>query len=257
MTDLFHDLSSPDGLSKDPVERARALSRGEKPRRFYTTVGVEEAEGLFRVTLDGKPIRTPAKRAFAVPDERLAAALAAEWQAQGAQIETGSMPLTRIVNSAIDGVADEAEAVADEAARYAGSDLLFYRADGPDRLVARQTATWDPILRWAEERLSPRFRLAEGVMPVEQDPAAIAAVRAAVPMEPLALAGFHTVTTLTGSVLIALAVAEGRLSPDEGWSAAHLDEDWNIELWGEDDEAAARRAYRRAEYDAAVLLLGP
>lgn len=258
MSDFFFDLAAPDGApANDPVEKARASVRQDLMKRFYTAVTVEPAEdGGFKVLLDGRPVRTPARKPLAVPDERVARAVAAEFDAQTTHIDPAKMPVTRLVNSTLDGVMDAAEAVADEAAAYAGSDLLFYRAEDPERLVQRQTATWDPIVAWAETRFGCRFHLAGGVMPVAQDPAALAAVRAAMPADPFQLAGLHSATTLTGSALIARAMLERRLTLDEGWAAAHLDEDWNVELWGEDAEASARRAYRRAEMDAAALLMG-
>jgi chaperone required for assembly of F1-ATPase len=256
MADLFESLTGPEHGATDPVELARAHARRNLTKRFYKSAEAARTETGWQIELDGKPVRTPSRQILAVPDERVAEALAVEWNSQGATIDPGTMPLTRMVNSAIDGVADAVAAVADEAAGYASSDLLFYRADGPERLTARQTAHWDPVVAWAEQRLGVRFQLAAGVMPVDQDPAALAAVRAAVPQEPLALAGFHTATTLMGSALLALALWEGRLSPDEAWTAAHVDEDWNIELWGVDAEAVARRVYRKTEMDAAALLMG-
>ena len=205
MSDLFFDLAGPeDGrpavAPDDPVAKARASIRPDLMKRFYAAVSVErEAEGGFRVLLDGRPVRSPARKPLAVPRETVALAIAAEFDAQATHIDPSRMPVTRLVNSTLDGVVEAAEAVADEAASYAGSDLLFYRADGPDRLIARQTATWDPIVGWAERRFGARFRLAEGVMPVAQDPAALAAVRAAMPADPWPLAGLHSATTLTGS----------------------------------------------------------
>lgn len=258
MSDLFFDLAAPEGTpSDDPIEKARASVRRDLMKRFYAAASVEPSDGGgFAVLLDGRPVRTPARKTLAVPDERVARAVAAEFEAQATHVDPATMPVTRLVNSTLDGVVDNAAAVADEAAAYAGSDLLFYRADGPERLVRRQTAIWDPIVRWAEERFACRFRLAEGVMPVAQDPAALRAVREAMPDDPFELAGLHSATSLTGSALIARALFEGRLDVDSAWAAAHLDEDWNVELWGEDAEAAARRAFRRAEMDAAALLMG-
>ncbi len=173
----------------------------------------------------------------------------------GDTIDPATMPLTRLVNSALDGVAIETAAVADETAHYAGSDLLYYRADGPARLVERQRDLWDPILAWAERRYGVRFRLVNGVMPVDQDPAVVAAVRAAMPEDAVVLAGLNMATSLLGSVLLALAVLDGALDEEAAWAAAHLDEDWNTELWGEDEEAAARRAFRRADMAAACLAM--
>lgn len=255
MRDILTEAAGEGARMEDPNEKARQNARQALPKRFYAEVSVDEAEGAFRVLLDGRPVRTPARNVLAVSRASVAEALAAEWRAQGETIDPGTMPLTRLVNSALDGVASEIEAVADETARYAGSDLLYYRADGPQRLVERQTATWDPILAWAECRFGVRFRLVSGLMPVEQDTAVVAAVRAAMPEDPLVLAGLNTATSLMGSAILALAVLEGALSHEEAWTVAHIDEDWNAELWGDDHEALARREYRRAEMAAAHLAM--
>jgi chaperone required for assembly of F1-ATPase len=166
------------------------------------------------------------------------------------------MPLTRIANAAIDGVSREREAVAEEIVKYAGSDLVCYRASGPDRLVARQAERWDPVLAFARDELGARFMLAEGVMFVEQSAEALEAVRAATPRDDaFVLAGLSVMTTLTGSALLALGVLRRTFSAEEAWEAASLDEDWNVELWGEDFEARARREARWREMKAAARLL--
>ena len=166
------------------------------------------------------------------------------------------MPLTRLVNSALDGVANEMEAVTDEIAKYAGSDLLCYRTGDPARLAALQTAEWDPLIDWAREALGARFNLAEGVMFVDQPDETKARLRSHVGEERSAvkLAALHVMTTLTGSVLLALAVQQGRLTPEEAWALAHLDEDFQMEVWGQDEEALARRAARWREMQAAAML---
>jgi chaperone required for assembly of F1-ATPase len=227
-----------------------------RPKRFYQTVSVDGAAPAFRVLLDGKPMRTPAKRELAVPTQALAEALAAEWEAQGERIDPASMPLTRLVNSAIDGVTGREAEVRAEIARYAGSDLLSYRADGPAELVRRQAEAWDPVLSWARNALGAHFVLGQGIMPVAQPQAATAAVaRALSELDVFDLAAHHVMTTLTGSALLALAHAGGRLTADEAWAAAHVDEDWQISQWGSDAEAEARRARRRFELEAATRLL--
>lgn len=225
------------------------------PRRFYRQAGVEEADGAFRVVLDGRPVRTPAHRFLAVPSRALADALAEEWNAQGESIDPATMPLARLVNSIVDGVANAPDLVAAEIEKYLGSDLLFYRAEGPQGLLERQASHWDPLLAWAREALGAHFVLAQGVMPTAQPAAAIAAGRAAIPGDPWRLGAVHVITTLTGSALIALAVLHGHLAVEVAWDAAHVDEDWNMEQWGRDDIALKRRAARRAEMDAAATLL--
>jgi chaperone required for assembly of F1-ATPase len=236
-----------------PGEPARTL-----PKRFYTSVSVE-AKGPrdYRIRLDGKPIRTPAKAELAVPTETLAEAIAEEWRAQGTHIDPSSMPLTRLANSAIDGVVPRAAEVRADIAKYAGSDLLCYRAEGPEPLRRRQAEAWDPVLRWAEQDLGQRFTVSTGLMHVAQPDGAKAAVaRALDAYDGFALAALHVITTLTGSVLLALAVARGHLTAEQAWAAAHVDEDWQISQWGEDAEAKARRQHRWADMQAASRMLG-
>ncbi len=165
------------------------------------------------------------------------------------------MPLTRLANAIIDGVADRPGPVADEVEKYLASDLVCYRASSPRGLTERQARHWDPILDWARDTLGARLSLGEGVVHVTQPEPALAAARAAIPNDPWRLGAVHTVTTLTGSALIALALARGRLTADEAWAAAHVDEDWNMEQWGRDELALERRAFRFAELQAAALVL--
>lgn len=241
----------------DPVAAAQSAMRNALPKRFYDKAAVLERDGLFHVALDGRTARTPARNPLAVTSRPVAEALAVEWHAQTEKIDPARMPLTRLVNSALDGVADQHEAVRAEIVRYAGSDALCYRAGEPDTLVERQDAVWGPILRGTEAALGARFILAQGVMFAQQPETALAAIArrvAAIPA-PLALAGAHNVMTLTGSTILTLALADGRLDPDATWAAAHLDEDYQIAIWGQDEEAIERRAIRRAEFDAAALLL--
>lgn len=253
MRDLIEGLE--ESGADDPVARARAAQRMPLPKRFYKEVSVGEGEGGFTILLDGRPVRTPARGLLAVPTRALAEAMAAEWAAQEAEINPFLMPLTRLVNVALDRVAPEAEAVRDEVVRYAGSDMLFYRAEGPQGLLGRQAAKWDPVLDWLSGTHGARFFLSEGVRHVAQPAEALERVSALVPQAPLALAAVHSMTTLTGSALLALAVAHGVLDVEEAWSAAHVDEDWNRAQWGEDEIASARRTARRAEMDAAAKVL--
>jgi chaperone required for assembly of F1-ATPase len=252
MPDIFEPIASEPPF--DPSESARRNMRARR-RRFYTSADVIEREAGFDVVLDGRPIRTPARHPLAFPNKALAEAVAAEWNGQGEFIEPERMPLTRLANTIIDGVVAAPDAVAAEVAKYLGSDLLFYRADGPERLVARQKQHWDPVLKWAQEKLGARFVTGTGVMPLLQPEQALVAARAAIPRDPWRLGAVHAVTTLTGSALLALALADGAISCDAAWAAAHVDEDWNIELWGEDTLAAERRALRYAEMQAAGKVL--
>ncbi|MFC3694253.1 ATP12 family chaperone protein [Chenggangzhangella methanolivorans] len=210
-------------------------------------------KGGFVIALDGRPARTPARAPLALPTLALGAAVAAEWERQSETIDPSTMPLTRIANVAIDGVAREREAVAAEIVKYAGSDLVCYRAERPERLVAKQSAHWDPVLAFARDGLGARFVLAEGVMFVGQPGAALEAVDRALPRHDVfALTALSVLTTLTGSALIALALQRGALDLAAAWAAANVDEDWNEELWGYDSEAAARKANRETEMRAAV-----
>jgi chaperone required for assembly of F1-ATPase len=253
MRDILEDILKNQPL--DPREAARRSVRPQVRKRFYKAASVGEGPEGHAVLLDGKPVRTPARRALAAPTRALGEALAAEWNAQAETIDPARMPLTRLANTIIDGVADKLAEVADQVAKYLGSDLLFYRADGPAGLVARQGQHWDPVLDWAHETLGARFMLAEGVMFVPQPERAIAAARAAIPGDPWRLGALSSITSLTGSALLALALLRGRLSTDEAWAAAHVDEDWQREQWGRDVLADERRDFRFADMQAAATVL--
>jgi chaperone required for assembly of F1-ATPase len=247
--DLFDDIFAREPL--DPYEAARRGMRPQFRRRFYEHAALAEGEGDFRIVLDGKPVRTPARRALAAPTRTLAQLLAAEWDAQREVIDPARMPLTRLANSIIDGVADAPGAVAADVERYLATDLVLYRVAGPEGLVTRQANAWDPILAWTGEELGARFVLAEGMVFAAQSEAALAAARAAIPCDAWRLGALHSITTLTGSALIALALLHDRLSIAAAWAAAHVDEDWNMEFWGRDTAALERRAFRFAEMRAA------
>ena len=257
MRELFDELAGKSPL--DPREASRKSSRTPLRSRFYKTASAVEAEGGFAVALDGKPIRTPGKNALVAPNRALAEAMAAEWNAQGAQIDPMSMPLTRLANSAIDGVAANAQAVADDIAKYFGSDLLFYRASFPEELIARQAQYWDPVLRWAADDLGAHFILTEGVMHVAQPDAAVAVARAKLPKDTpnnsWLLAAMHIATAITGSALLALALKEDFLDTSQVWAAADVDVDWNAEKWGSDGEVELRRAARLRDFEAAALVI--
>jgi chaperone required for assembly of F1-ATPase len=239
----------------DPTEAARRAVRPTLKPRFYKSAGVTEVAEGFAVTLDGRPVRTPARRTLAAPTRALGEALAAEWDEQAEVIDPAKMPLTRLANTIIDGVAAASRDVAAEIEKYLGSDLVCYRAESPDRLVARQSHSWDPILAFAREALGARFEITYGVRFVTQSPDAIAAARGAIPTDPWRLGAVYTVMTLTGSALIALAFARGGVTLDDAWAAAHVDEDWNMELWGRDELALERRDARFAEMQAAARVI--
>jgi chaperone required for assembly of F1-ATPase len=226
------------------------------PKRFYSAASVGEAPGGWAILLDGRPVRTPKRLHLTVPTRQLAEAIAAEWAAQGERIDPATMPLSKLAITAIDGVAGSMADVAADVVRYAGNDLLCYRAEAPEALAVLQAAAWDPVLAWIEAETRARFFLAIGVMPVTQQPQALERIADLVaPFEPFALAALHVMTTLTGSAFLALAVAKERLPVEEAWAAAHIDEDWQIARWGVDVEAAERRARRHAEMRAAARFL--
>ena len=240
---------------ENPIEAARRGARPILRKRFYERASIAPEAKLYAVRLDDKPVRTPAGRLLAAPARALAEALAAEWEAQREMIDPAKMPLTRLANSIIDGVTERSAPVAEEIARYLRTDLVCYRAGSPRGLVERQARQWDPIVEWARDVLGARLLLAEGVVHVTQPEAALTAAGAAIPRDPWRLGALHSVTTLTGSALLALALAQGRITADEAWAAAHVDEDWNMEQWGRDELALERRAYRQAELQAAATVL--
>ena len=250
MRDLLEEL-----MKQQPVDPVEAARRNLRPlrKRFYESASIGEGNTLL---LDGKPVKTPARRALAAPDAAIAQRIVEEWSAQGEHIDPATMPLTRLANAIIDGVADVPDKMVAEIEKYLGSDLLFYRADAPEGLIARQAELWDPFVHWARDRLGARFVLAQGVVHRAQPRDAIAAAAKAIPREPWPLGAAAAITTLTVSALIALTLVHDAARADDGWAAAHVDEDWNMAAWGRDEDALNRRASRRAEFDAAVLVLG-
>ena len=264
--DLGKALLPGAGEAIDPTELARRDLKKSLPKRFYKSAASEafseNGVTLHAIVLDGRRVRTPAQNALAVTSAALAQAMAQEWQAQGEHIEPGLMPVTRLVNSAIDGVAREMDSVLAEIVKYAGSDLLCYRAGDPDNLVAAQEAAWNPVLDWLRQECGARFMLAQGVMFVTQPPEAVAAFESALKASVgegrgavLRLAALNVMTTLTGSALLALAAARGFRDAPAAWRAAHVDEDHQMQVWGEDAEALARRERRWREMQAAALVL--
>ncbi len=245
------------GEEPEPVDPRKAAQRAFQttlPKRFYTDAAAVPAEGGFALSLDGRPARTPARRPLVLPTRALGEAVAAEWAAQVETIDPSRMPLTRLANSALDGVAESRAAVIDDLVRYAGSDLVCYRAGEPERLVAEQAAAWDPVLAAIRAETGAQFVLSQGVTFVAQPPGTVEAVRAWIEREPstFRVAALHVMTTLTGSVLVAMACAMGRLSPEEAWRAAHADELYQESVWGQDAQAMARREARRTDFLAAA-----
>ena len=234
-----------------------AGQKASRPKRFYKVVAVKDEEaGGALLLLDGKAVRTPGKAPFVLPSRPLAEAIAEEWRAQGERIDPSTMPLTRLANSAIDGVKGREQAVAGDIVNHAGSDLVCYRAEAPEALAKAQSAQWDAVLAFARDELKAPLALAEGVVHVTQPEAALAKIRQEIDgLDAFQLAALHVMTALTGSALLALAVLRGKLSAQQAWTAAHVDEDYQISQWGEDKEAAERREHRWRDFAAAAKML--
>ena len=251
-------LGERDEVVPDVTTRVAEPSReSQLPKKFYKDVSVSSVDEGWQIELDGRSVKTPGKALLAVSSKPLAECIAEEWRAQNERIDPMTMPLTRLLNTALDGVAGEIQGVKEDIIRFAGTDMICYRADGPEGLVSRQIDHWDPLVEWAQSKLGCRFTLIEGVMHHEQPAESIAGFSTHVGMidDPLVLAATHVITALTGSATIALAVLYGELSCDEAWAAAHVDEDWNIEQWGEDEEATSRRETRRKDMIAACRVI--
>jgi chaperone required for assembly of F1-ATPase len=230
-------------------------------KRVYARVETRPLEGSqenggWGIALDGKPVRTPARRELAVPSAALAAAIAAEWDAQRDEIRPATMKLTRLAATAIDRTAAQRALVVAETANYAATDLVCYRAEHPPALAARQHAVWQPLVDWAALRYDAALAVTEGIVPAAQSPAALRAFAAVVAAhDDFRLTALHTLTAASGSLVIALALCEGRLDPEAAFAASQLDETFQIEAWGEDSEAAARRQALAADIAAAARFI--
>ena len=211
-------------------------------KRVYRQVTIREAPGGWGIALDARPMRTPAKHELIVPSAALAKAIAAEWDAQHDAIRPATMPLTRLAATAIDRTSAQRDLVVTEAANYAGTDLVCYRAERPPELIARQQAEWQPLVDWAMLRYEANLTVTSGIVPQPQSPAALKAFEAAVAaQDDFRLTALHAITAACGSLVIALALLEDRLDADTAFAVSQLDETFQIEAWGEDAEAAARR----------------
>lgn len=225
-------------------------------KRFYTAAAVTGEAAPFGMALDGRPLRTPARALLELPGRRLADAVAAEWNAQGVAIVPRSMPLTGLSNAAIDHVAPDMRGFADGLSRFAGNELLAYRAEGPAPLVARQAAEWDPLLGWAAARYDVGFQLVTGIIHAPQPAATLARIAAVYRgFDAFRLAALGPIVTITGSAVIGLAVAAGRLDAGDAFALGHLDELWQAEHWGRDPLAEAGHTERRGDLAAAAALL--
>lgn len=219
---------------------------GWKAKRFWKAATAEACDGGFTVRLDGRAVKTPAKAAFVVPTLAMAQAAAAEWDAQHGAVKPDTMPVTRAVNSAIDKLSVQFDEVAGLLAAYGASDLLCYRATGPEGLVARQTAGWDAELDWAATALGAPLRTTAGIVHIDQPPESVTRLHALTAAHSnFELAAFHDLVAITGSLILALAVTRGRMSAEDAFGLSRIDEHWQAELWGVDDEAAALEASKR------------
>jgi chaperone required for assembly of F1-ATPase len=228
------------------------MTGGWAAKRFWNEARAEPCEGGFTVRLDSRPVKTPAKAPLVVPTLAMAQAIAAEWDAQTGKVDPATMPCTRAANSAIDKLSAQQAEVVDMLAAYAETDLLCHRAEGPPALVARQAVAWDPLLDWAAQTFGARLAVGTGVLPVPQDAGALAALRAPVAaLTRFELAAFHDLVALSGSLVLGLAVIRGRMTAAEAWEASRVDETWQIEQWGADEEAAAAETFRRTAFDHA------
>ena len=222
-------------------------------KRFWTDVTVDADRAI---RLDDRPVRTPGRAPLALPTPALAEAIASEWRAVGETLDPRLMPLTGLANAAIDRVAPDPQAFADGLAAYAESDLLYYRAESPAELIAREAAAWDPLLAWARDRYDIHFETVSGIMHRPQPPATLARLTEAVASRaPFALVALQPIVTIGGTMVGALALAEKAIDADTLWTAAIVDESWQAEVWGEDAEAVQTRAIRRRDFDAAVRFL--
>lgn len=227
-----------------------------KLKRFYKTASATKVDGGYHITLDAKAIRTPGGETVLVQNRALAEALAAEWDAQKTHIEFSRMGINQLVNSAIDRGAVDRSGLMDELAAYGDTDLLCYRAEGPVALVARQTAAWDPLLDWAEARFGARLRVTNGIVAIEQDAAALAALRARIATaDRFQLCALRAAVGICGSLIVGLAVADGHLDIERAWQVVNIDEDWQKEKWGEDAQATVNRAGAFAAFSQAGHML--
>lgn len=249
-------LEDADAHREDGYGRAQAHVKRELPKRFYKDASVVPVADGFAVGLDGRIPKTPGMKQVVVPTNEIAQAMTAEWSAQGEFIDPETMPLVRLVNSGIEAGEEAMPALRAEIVKYAGNDLLLYRADTPEGLVRRQEFFWDAALVALARHLDVAFQPTTGILHQPQPPATLVKLAAAVDDEPLLpLTAMNAITSITGSGLLAIAHRRGLLDAEATWLAAHVDEDYNVELWGEVEEITTRRAKRRAEFDSAVRLL--
>ena len=251
------DLTRKDLTTETADERWERLSRDRivrpLPKKFYTLATVTDERCI---ALDGRVVKTPMKAKLILPSHKLADAVAAEWNAQVDVINPAAMPLTKLANTAIDRAGGERAFVAGQVVEFSGSDMVCYRAGEPEALAILQASAWDPVLRWAEDAMGVKFKVVPGVIHQAQPPETIAAVeKHLASLDAFRLTVAHNLTTLTGSALLGLMLVAGETSPEAAWQAAHVDEDFQIAVWGTDEEAAQRRVWRRVDFDGSLQFL--
>ena len=241
----------------DGYGRAQHLNKVELPKRFYKDVAAGAAEGGFVVTLDGRPVRTPGRKLpVIVPAAAIATTMAQDWSAQGEFIDPATMPMVRLINSAVESGEEMVPAFRAEVIKFAAGDLLLYRAESPQELVSQQDVLWDNALATLARHFGVSFQPTAGIIHQVQPKATLDRLAEALEGENLfVLTALVSITGITGSGLLAIALWHSLLSPEQVWVAAHVDEDYQISQWGEDEEAADRRARRRVEFDVAVAVL--
>lgn len=244
------------GLQSGPKHRARPDDARPKPRRFYKEVGINGEASGFAILLDGRPIKTPMKQGLHLPNESMAKAVAEEWRQQGEHIDHETMILTKLANTALDRVRGREDEIIGEITSYAASDLLLYRATEPQTLSQREEEQWGPSLSWLKERNNISFTCAGGIIHVTQEEAELEKFsHLLTEFNHFSLTAIHNMTTLTGSAILALAVAKQAKTAEAAWQAAHVDEDFQIERWGEDVEATRRRKIREKDFLTAYHFL--
>lgn len=230
-------------------------------KRFYKSVHLREVKiegsSRYEVLLDDRPINTPKKRKLRIEQKYIASLVVNEWSSQGTYLDPSSMPFTKLLNSAIDIVQDNRNSILEDIVRYAASDLICYRAQSPEALVALQWETWEPLLKVCEEELGHLFERADGILYIEQPRSALRELNKILSSVPdVSLAALHLITTLTGSALLAFLLYKKKISAEKAWISAHIDEDWQNRSWGIDPEANMRRLAQERDYKAASILLG-
>ena len=256
MLETLEDIE--EAAVKDPMRVASLSAKSQLRKRFYKQATVFSDATTIHIHLDGKPIKTPGGELLSLPNIHVGELVVEEWNRQVERIDPQTMPVTRLINTSIDGVSKDMQPVKDDIIQFAGSDLLCYRADSPDGLVSNQQKYWDSLIEWASSSLGAVFSVQTGIMHVSQAEDCIAAFGQHInPIDsPELLSALHSLTAISGSAIIALAIYKSEIDLAYGWNSAHVDEDWQISQWGEDADAQAFRAARKLEFEAAVQLLG-